>query len=196
MLDLLKIHSSKQAAGNIRMNESKFNYRQLSNDELQKIWEKHRKIIGKFLDGNKYDNENIIINENIILSIIIKVDQRKKYFEYFHKLKMSEFKEAALNAFWIVKLQPLSVCSQEYIKLQPAEYDSLNEKLALYYIIRTLRAALKEKNKSDEVLDSLSLKYINELIYTFTYRDVSKEAFIMLVETMAVFTGLDPYLIK
>ena len=109
---------------------------------------------------------------------------------------MSEFKEAALNAFWIVKLQPLSVCSQEYIKLQPAEYDSLNEKLALYYIIRTLRAALKEKNKSAGVLDSLSLKYINELIYTFTYRDVSKEAFIMLVETMAVFTGLDPYLIK
>ena len=178
------------------MNESEFNYCQLNNNELQKIWEKHRKIIGNFLDGNRYDNKDVIINENIILSIIIKVDQRRKYFEYFHKLKMSEFKEAALNAFWIVKLQPLSVCNQEYTKQQPVEYDSLNEKLALYYIIRTLRVALKEKNKSDKVLDSLSLKYIDELIYTFTYRDISKEAFIILVETMAVLMGLNPYLVK
>ena len=178
------------------MNETNFNYHQLSNDELQKLWNKHRIVIESFLTRNGYKMDNIIVNENVMLSIIVKVDQRRKYFEYFHKLKMSEFKEVALNAFWIVKLQPLSLCNRQYIKQQPKEYDSLNEKLALYYIIRNLRAALKEKNKSDTALDSLPSKYIDELIYTFTYRDISKEAFIMLVESMAVFMGLNPYMTK
>lgn len=178
------------------MNETSFNYYQLSNDELQKEWNKHRTIIESFLAGNKYNNDNIIINENTILSIIVKVDQRRRYFEYFHKLKMSEFKEVALNAFWICKLQPLSISNHEIIKDQPREYDSLNEKLALFYILKTLRGALKNKKKSEDVLDSLPRKYVDELIYTFTYRDISKEAFIMLVESIAVFMGLNPYLTK
>ena len=173
-----------------------FNYHQLQNDELQKIWDKHRMIIESFLSKNGYDTRNIIINENIILSIIVKVDQRRKYFEYFHKLRMSEFKEVALNAFWIIKLQPISISNSQYIKQQPKEYDSLNEKLALYYIIKSLRAVLKAKNKSDTVLDSLPSKYIDELIYSFTFRDISKEALILLVESMAVFMGLNPYVTK
>lgn len=176
------------------MSETGFNYHQLSNDELQKEWNKHRTVIESFLTGNKYNKNNIIINENTMLSVIVKVDQRRKYFEYFHKLKMSEFKEVALNAFWICKLQPLSICKRELITDQPKEYDSLNEKLALFYILRTLRGALKNKNKSENMLDSLPRKYVDELIYTFTYRDISKEAFIMLVESIAVFMGLNPYL--
>lgn len=178
------------------MSETDFNYHQLSNDELQKEWNKHRTIIGSFLTGNKYNQDNIIINENIMLSLIVKVDQRRKYFEYFHKLKMSEFKEVALNAFWLCKLQPLSICNREFIQEQSKEYDSLNEKLALFYILKVLRGALKNKNKSEDVMDSLPRKYVDELIYTFTYRDISKEAFIMLVESMAVFMGINPYLTK
>lgn len=175
------------------MSDETFNYKQLSNDDLQKTWDKHRVIIESFLSSNRYNQKSIVINENTMISVIVKVDQRRKYFEYFHKLKMSEYKEAALNAYWIIKLQPLSVSSQKLIKEQPKEYDSLNEKLAIYYIIKALRGALKESNRPSTALDDLPKQYINELIYTFTFRDISKEALIMLVESMAVFMGLNPY---
>ena len=52
---------------------------------------------------------------------------------------------------------------------------------------------LKKKKLPTERLDELPLKYIDELVYSLTYRDVSKESLIMLVESMAVFLGLDPY---
>lgn len=175
------------------MSDETFNYEQLSNNDLQIIWDKHRTIIGSFLSNNKYNQNSIVINENTMISVIVKVDQRRKYFEYFHKLKMSEYKEAALNAYWIIKLQPLSVVTQKIIKEQTKEYDSINEKLAIYYIIKAFRGALKENKRYSTVLDTLPKQYIDELIYTFTYRDISKEALIMLVESMAVFMGLNPY---
>ena len=55
---------------------------------------------------------------------------------------------------------------------------------------------LEEKKLSTQQLDSLPKKYINELVYSFTYRDISKEALILLVESIAIFLGLDPYASK
>ena len=46
---------------------------------------------------------------------------------------------------------------------------------------------------SAEILDSIPHKYLQEAIYSFEYRDISKEALILLVESIAVFLGLNPY---
>lgn len=67
------------------MSDETFNYKQLSNDDLQKTWDKHRVIIESFLSSNRYNQKSIVINENTMISVIVKVDQRRKYFEYFHK---------------------------------------------------------------------------------------------------------------
>lgn len=175
------------------MDNNKFRYTTLSDEELQKRWTKHRTIIEGFLNENEYQQNYLFVNEDAVLSVITKVDQRKEYFKFFHGLNMSEFKEAALIAFWYMKLRPINLRSKEFAAKSLKEYDAINEKLAVYYILKTLRIMLYKNNKSPNELDSVSKKYINELIYTFTYRDVSKEALIMLIETMAVFLGLDPY---
>lgn len=175
------------------MSEIKFGACELNHSELQKMWEKHRSMINSFISGNGLDHSKISIDENAVLSVITKVNQRRQYFELFHGIKMSEFKEVALNAFWIAKLKPLSVGDLQIIREQRKEYDALNEKLALYYILRCLRAALKNKRKSEDVLDALSSEYIDEFIYTLMYRDISKEALIMLVESMAILMGINPY---
>lgn len=172
---------------------NKFRYAALSESELQNRWDKHKNIIEDFLSENKYDQNCIFVNEKVILSIITKVHQRQKYFKYFHGLDMSEYKEAALNAFWYIKLRPIMFRSDVLAEQLPGEYDSINEKLAVYYLLRTLRLMLIKHKKSEDQLDTLSRKYLRELVYTFTYRDISKEAIIMLIETMAIFLGLDPY---
>lgn len=168
-------------------------YVPLNKQEFSELWEKHKKLIQGFIFQNSYDAEKIYVNEKVLTSIIVKVDQRRQYFKYFHKLDMSEYKEAALNSFWYIKLHPLNIGPREFAKNPPQEYDSINEKLALYIIITTLRALLHKKGIPQERLDQLPIKYFSEIIYSFTYRDLSKESLIALVESIATFLGLNPY---
>lgn len=175
------------------MSNKDSNYNPLNNVELQKQWKKHKEFIEGFIADNQYDLQDISVDEDIVLSIISKVHQRKSYFYFFHKLNMSEYKEAALTCFWCIKLKPISIRTQGLESQHKGEFDSINEKLSVYYIIKTLRAALTNHNMKTDILDNIPTKYLNELIYTFTFRDISKEAMIMLVESIAVFLGLDPY---
>lgn len=170
-----------------------FRYVSLTPNDLQILWDKHKRIIESFLSENKYNPDYLFVNEDIVLTVITKVDQRKEYFEFFHGLNMSEYKEAALTAFWYVKLRPISVRTNKFSEKVLKEYESINEKLAIFYLLRTLRKMLCKNGRDTNELNSLSEKYLKELVYTLAYRDISKEAFILLMETMAVFLGLDPY---
>lgn len=174
------------------MNKNGFHYNSLPEKELQELWNKHVSIIDTFLANNKVDNKLVHVDEDIVLSIIAKVDQRRKYFEYFHQLEMSEYKEMALICFWYIKLHPVSI-TQNVDSHNSLAYSSINEKLAVNYMFSTYRSMLKTYGLSTKRLDSISKKYVRELIYSFTYRDISKEAMILLVESMAVMLGLDPY---
>lgn len=174
------------------MNNKGFHYKPLSEKELQKLWKEHASIIDTFLANNKVDGSIVHVDEDIVLSIIAKVDQRRKYFEYFHQLEMSEYKEMALICFWYIKLHPISI-TQDVDNRNSHAYSSINEKLAVYFMFSTFRSMLKTSGLSTYILDSISKKYVRELIYSFTFRDISKEAMILLAESMAVMLGLDPY---
>lgn len=175
------------------MVDENFKYNPLKDDELQKLWMKHKNVIEAFITENNYNYDNIYINEKSVMAIIAKVDQRRKYFKYFHGLDMSEYKEVALICFWYIKLHPICSISKDVMQDDIAEFNSINEKLAVYYLLVTLKAILKSEHKSVEVVDSLPAEYIKELTYSFTYRDLSKEALILLVESIAMFMGLNPY---
>lgn len=171
----------------------KFRYEPLPQEQFEDLWQKHKKIIEGFVSNNGYDPKNISIDEKTVMSIIAKVDQRKRYFEYFHNIKMSEFKEVALIAFWYIKLRPISVCSTDESVRNSKIFAAINEKLALYYIFSTYRKMLKKFALPTDPLDKLPRAFINEILYSFEYRDISKEALILLVESMAVFLNLEPY---
>lgn len=98
----------------------------------------------------------------------------------------------ALICFWYIKLHPVSI-KQNVDNHNSLAYSSINEKLAVNYMFSTYRSMLKTYGLSTKRLDSISKKYVRELIYSFTFRDISKEAMILLVESMAVMLGLDPY---
>ena len=175
------------------MSETTLTYTPLDKEQFEAVWKKHKMVIEGFIISNNYDAKHVFVDDDTVMSIIARVDQRRKYFIDYHKLEMSEFKEAALNSFWYIKLHPLNITPREFVQNRPDIYGSINEKLALYIILITLRAALKAKHLSTNRLDALPTNYIDELVYSFTHRDISKEAMIMLVESMAVFLGLNPY---
>ncbi len=175
----------------MEMSEEIKGYQARSLEKVKEDFAKYVNSIKDFLSQNQCDMEQdgIYWDENVIFSISSKVDQRRDYFKYFHQLDMSEYKETALIAFWVIKLQPLQMRHGEDHKA----LSSINEKLALYFILSILRGILQRKGEPTTVLDSLPLPYVKELVYSFRYRDLSKEALILLVESLAVFSGLNPY---
>lgn len=170
-----------------------FRYIKLTENELKNVWIKHKKIIETFLHKNHFTLDNIYINEKSVYEIISKVHQRQKYYEYFHGLEMSEFKEIALISFWYIKMKPICVALEDKTLQMSSDFEAINEKLALYLILCTFRGIMEDKKMSTKVLDSLPEEYLYEIIYSFAYRDISKEALILIVESIAVFLGLKPY---
>lgn len=153
-----------------------------------------RNVAASFIESNGYCQNDIDVVATKVFQIVTKVDQRKKYFAYFHHLDISDFKELALYCFWIIKTQPLYCKKSDLSEDEEIEFESLNEKFALYYLIKKLRSlANGNHNTLDKINHFFTKQYIYELIYSFTYRDISKEAMILLVETIALALGYSPY---
>jgi len=168
-------------------------YEYLSKSQWNEEIKKFDILISNFIDECGYSVEDVAPFETAIFQIITKVDQRKKYFIFFHHLNISDFKELALYCFWIIKLKPLCLIKEDATDSDKLAFASINEKLAIYKIINTFRS-LAENGKQRKVIDDFfSDAYIHELIYSFTYRDISKEALILLIETMALGLGFPAY---
>lgn len=169
-------------------------YVPISDEEKKKNIQALNALIGFFLKENDYVVDNLSVNVLALSRIVDKVHQRKQYFSYFHDLDMSELKQIALTAFWIIKLYPIDTVSN-LSKERQNDLKSINEKFALFYIIVYLKILYKDEHNDnaeriDKFFDDL---YIRELEYSFTYRDISKEAMILLVETIAKGVGIQPY---
>ena len=103
----------------------------------------------------------------------------------------------------MIKLKPIflryndEVIENDFVIDNPQnDYVSINEAFGIYIIINGLRSLLNNSNNSssDELINNFFTKeYINELRYAFYYRDISKEAMILLVETIAKAVGYEPY---
>ncbi len=117
---------------------------------------------------------------SVIGDIITRVDKRRWYFRIFHdETEISEVREVALYAYWIMKLKPLKYSSPE-AKSQTTSLD-LNEGFAMHIIFSTVRKMLEHKN--DKPLN-ITETYMKKLLYAFKYWDLSKEALIILCETL------------
>lgn len=168
-------------------------YEYLSKSQWDKEISHFDVLISNFVEESGYSLDDFAVFETIIFQIITKVDQRKKYFVFFHHLDISDFKELALYCFWIIKLKPLFLVKPDATEDDKLAFDSINEKLALYKIINKFKSLAQNDLQRKKIDDFFSKEYMYELVYSFTYRDISKEAMILLVETMAIALGFDPY---
>ncbi len=136
------------------------------------------KFINSMLnDLCKYDSNvsisSVKVNLESIKDVISRVDKRKYYFKVFHKdMKLSEYKETALYCFWILKLRPFWINGNGF------QAEKINEKFCLHMVL----CLLKKYNNLFNAKDGIDIKYANELIYSFRFRDLSKEALILMLE--------------
>lgn len=132
------------------------------------------KLLHDFCDGSDlYPYESVKTNINALKDIIIRVHKRKYYFKIFHnEMITSEYKETALYCYWFLKLRPLWIDSAN-----PSS-DRINEKFALHLYI----SLLKKYNEDFSKEDGINKLHIRELLYSFRFRDITKESMILMLE--------------
>jgi len=118
------------------------------------------------------NTSEISIDTNILFELLNRIEMRRIYFHVFHKgMDMGELNEGCLLCFWILKFMPFR---HDKISTQ-----TLNVKISLCLFLNMItyvasKRANKTVNKSTELVRQLS--------YAFRYRDLSKEALMMIAE--------------
>jgi hypothetical protein len=109
----------------------------------------------------------------VLYDVFERIEKRRVYFHIFYNgCKLGELNEGALMCFWILKLAPFTSSK--------ITTGALNARIALSIFFKTLFYVAKKKNKKVN-----STKQITEdLFYAFRFRDLSKEAFMALAESL------------
>ena len=154
----------------------------------QPDWENLYKKLANFLDTfgsyvnaqNDLKIEDIIINRPLLTELLVRIDKRKDYFVIFHDdTEMNEIKESALTAYWILKFKPFSI--KDNIPELRMKYERINEAFAVFVIY----SAIKEKSKYVQDMNfSISKEYNKKIMYGFKFWDISKEALMLISESL------------
>ena len=142
-------------------------------NQLVKQFTKYAKSV-KLVPGE------VFIQREMLPRIILRVDKRESYFLVFHKgTKINELKQAALMAYWVLKFKPFMIDSKDPERVH--KYTRINEGFALFYILGACTRYAKERKLQKR---RMTLRLRDEIMYAFTYWDLSKEALILIAETI------------
>lgn len=147
--------------------------------EYDKMFSPSEKLANKDIKS-LYD-----VNHFALKECFEKVHQREDYFKRYHdNLKMSDFKEIGLVAFWLTKFKPFHLCAEFF---NDAFSLRINEQFSLYLIFNAVNKYALDIGKNCNI-DRINSELYNELLYTMQYRDLSKEAFGCIVELIYLAT--------
>lgn len=120
------------------------------------------------------------IQRALLPRIILRVDKREGYFMVFHNgTQINEIKQAALIAYWIMKFKPFMINTDNPERAH--RYARINEGFAAFYILSACKQYAKENHCT---MHDVSVRLKDELMYAFTYWDLSKESVILTAETI------------
>lgn len=142
----------------------------------------------KYAEANGLTPNDVIIQRALLPRVSLRVDKRKSYFLVFHdRTRINEVKEAALTSYWILKMKPFMVKTDNVEMAH--KHSFINEGFAAFYLFSSLTQCAKEKgHKATQMSDHL----MHELMYAFKYWDLSKEAIILIAETLGeAFYGIE-----
>lgn len=134
----------------------------------------------KYAQSVGLSSDNVSIQRTLLPRIILRVDKRESYFMIFHdQTHINEIKQAALTAYWILKLKPFMIITGD--PELSYKYCRINEGFAAFYL---LSACKEYSRKNGSLVKDISPRLIDELMYAFTYWDLSKESCILISETI------------
>lgn len=149
---------------------------------ILKEMEKYEDLLDQFCEVSKISRDRVKVNFQSLRDVIIRVDMRKLYFRVFHaNMKPNEYKHIlGLSGFWILKLRPFWIQTRED---DPEEILRLAMWLHEEFVLYMVSSLLREYNP--EFIENghdLYESYCNELLYSFRYRDLSKESMFLLFD--------------
>lgn len=134
----------------------------------------------KYAEAIGLSPSEVCIQRVILPRIISRVDKREDYFLVFHKgTKINEIKQAALTAYWILKLRPFMINCEDPKRM--SHYSRINEGFAFFYILSACKQYAEIKHYT---MRNVSNRLRDETLYAFTYWDLSKESVILMAETI------------
>lgn len=134
----------------------------------------------KYAEVHGLTKEQVCIQRALLPRIILRVDKREGYFMVFHdQTRINEIKQAALVAYWILKLKPFMIKTDD--PNVSHKFSRINEGFAAFYLLSAFKQYAK---KNGNPIKELSARLVDELMYAFTYWDLSKESAILIAETI------------
>jgi len=162
-------------------------YKQAEKEELDTLYKRFLETakVSSLFKNDSWKIHEISVCEDAVTKIIEQIRRRKLYFHIYHDINdLNELKETALYCFWILKLQPFywrKKCEEN------PNYE-LNAKIALHFFTQGLTLYADEKTKKDNKNIVLRANFTNSIIdnlyYSFRFRDWSKEALMDLAESL------------
>ena len=140
---------------------------------VQKMLAKMASYLHNVSEVIKVDYKRIDTSIDIMYEIIERIEKRRIYFHiYYNGCKMGELNEGALMCFWIIKLNPFHV--------NGIPNNILNAKIALCLFMNMLHY----HTQKDNIALKLTKNMVNDIYYAFRFRDLSKEAIMILAESL------------
>jgi hypothetical protein len=140
---------------------------------IQNMLAKIAKYLYNISDIIKIDVGKISTSMDIMYEIIERIEKRRIYFHiYYEGCKMGELNEGALMCFWILKLNPFYCID--------VPNNILNAKIALCLFMNMLHYHTKKENIKLNITENIC----NDIYYGFRYRDLSKEAIMIVAESL------------
>jgi hypothetical protein len=145
----------------------------LDKTTIQNMLKKMAKYLHNISDIIKIDHTKINTSMDIMYEIIERIEKRRIYFHiYYNGCKMGELNEGALMCFWIVKLNPF--------QYNGIPNNILNAKIALCLFMNMLHYHTQKERIGFNITENM----INDIYYSFRFRDLSKEAVMILAESL------------
>jgi hypothetical protein len=116
-----------------------------------------------------------------LVDIIVRVDKRKAYYQCFHDMKINECKEAALYAYWILKLRPFIITDKRFMNNLDAGY--INEAFVIHFIGLVLETTGRIRRTR-----KIKKSFVKFLEYSFRFRNFSIDSLVVLIESLSTET--------
>lgn len=161
-------------------------YQSLKEEVIQQKSDELLAQFDKYCEQHHLTASDVCIQKTIIPLIMARVDMREGYFIIYHKkTKINEIKQAALVAYWILKFRPFMIATDDPDRSH--EFRRINEGFAAFYLLSAItQYAIEQGNASatSAKFADPSWRLGDEIMYAFQYWDLSKEAVILIAETI------------
>ncbi|MDR1582151.1 MAG: hypothetical protein LBS55_02650 [Prevotellaceae bacterium] len=145
----------------------------LDKETIQKMLLKISNYLYNVSDIIKVDHRKIDTAMDIMYEIIERIEKRRIYFHIFYDgCKMGELNEGSLMCFWILKLTPFHY--------NGISNNILNAKIALCLFMNMLHYHTQKEKMKLNITETI----VNDIYYGFRFRDLSKEAIMILAESL------------